>query len=176
MTKTMVGSPVYMAPEVIKGKEYNSKAEIWSLGCVLFELLFGECPFEEASISKLIIRIDNDEIKYYRDVNPISKFTEELLSKMLVIMAIFFKTMKIKDPAKRIAWEELMTIELEKLGGTSPTLKRRETKEDFSPRRGKRKSESPFKFFLNERNKIYFLYKVFNSLRMLIWIDNRENR
>lgn len=59
LTKTMVGSPVYMAPEVLKGLSYNSKAEIWSLGCVFFELLFGECPFEDYSISDLINSIDN---------------------------------------------------------------------------------------------------------------------
>jgi len=50
----MLGSPIYMAPEVLRGQTYDEKADIWSLGCVLYELLIGRCPFEEKSIAKLI--------------------------------------------------------------------------------------------------------------------------
>lgn len=50
----MLGSPLYMAPEILRGEEYCNKADIWSLGVVLYELLFGFCPFEEKSIAKLI--------------------------------------------------------------------------------------------------------------------------
>ena len=54
MASTMLGSPIYMAPEVLKGEIYTSKADIWSLGVVLYEMLFGVCPFESNSIAKLI--------------------------------------------------------------------------------------------------------------------------
>ena len=50
----MVGSPIYMAPEILKGYDYNIKADIWSMGVLLFEMLFGYCPFEEKSIARLI--------------------------------------------------------------------------------------------------------------------------
>ena len=43
----MVGSPIYMAPEILKGNPYNTKSDIWSLGVVLFEMLFGYCPYED---------------------------------------------------------------------------------------------------------------------------------
>ena len=50
MTKTMVGSPIYMAPEILKGYNYSVKADIWSIGVVYFEMLFGFCPFEDSTI------------------------------------------------------------------------------------------------------------------------------
>ncbi|EFX60118.1 hypothetical protein DAPPUDRAFT_72758, partial [Daphnia pulex] len=58
MAKTMLGSPIYMAPEVLKGERYTIKADIWSLGVVLFEMLFGVCPFRSNSIAMLITTIN----------------------------------------------------------------------------------------------------------------------
>jgi serine/threonine-protein kinase ULK/ATG1 len=52
VTATMLGSPIYMAPEVLRGFAYDNKADVWSLGAVLYELLIGRCPFEEKSIAK----------------------------------------------------------------------------------------------------------------------------
>jgi hypothetical protein len=41
MATTVTGTPYYMAPEVCTGQQYNLKSDIWSLGCVLVELLTG---------------------------------------------------------------------------------------------------------------------------------------
>lgn len=52
LTHTMVGSPIYMAPEILRGYNYNIKADIWSMGVVLFEMLFGYCPYEDKTIAR----------------------------------------------------------------------------------------------------------------------------
>jgi serine/threonine protein kinase len=41
----MCGTPLVMAPEVLNGKRYNHKADVWSLGIVFFEMLVGFTPF-----------------------------------------------------------------------------------------------------------------------------------
>jgi serine/threonine protein kinase len=54
LAQTMLGSPIYMAPEVLRGEIYTVKADIWSLGVVVYEMAFGFCPFQENSIARLI--------------------------------------------------------------------------------------------------------------------------
>ena len=46
-TKTIIGTPHYMAPEIISGKGYGFSSDIWSLGVVLFELVCGYFPYED---------------------------------------------------------------------------------------------------------------------------------
>lgn len=46
-TYTIVGTPHYMAPELISGKGYNLSADLWSLGIILYEMLCGSVPFGE---------------------------------------------------------------------------------------------------------------------------------
>lgn len=41
-----VGSPIYMAPELVKKESYNEKVDIWSIGIITFNLLSGKMPFE----------------------------------------------------------------------------------------------------------------------------------
>ncbi|KAI4238771.1 MAG: hypothetical protein LQ349_000852 [Xanthoria aureola] len=47
--KSIVGSPDYMAPEVLTGEEYDFTVDYWSLGCMLFESLTGFPPFAGAT-------------------------------------------------------------------------------------------------------------------------------
>jgi serine/threonine-protein kinase ULK2 len=68
----MLGSPIYMAPEILRGLDYSLKADIWSLGVVLFEMLFGYCPFEERSIAKLIMLLDDAQLVIKKEINNIS--------------------------------------------------------------------------------------------------------
>ncbi|KAK5127700.1 hypothetical protein LTR08_004327 [Meristemomyces frigidus] len=50
--KSIVGSPDYMAPEVLKGDEYDFTVDYWSLGCMLFEALAGYPPFAGATVDE----------------------------------------------------------------------------------------------------------------------------
>lgn len=53
MRKTRLGSPNYLSPEQLHQRFYNKKVDIWSLGVVTYELLFGFSPFEEEIIHAL---------------------------------------------------------------------------------------------------------------------------
>ena len=46
-TFTIIGTPHYMAPEVISGKGYNFMADLWSVGVCLYEFICGGLPFGE---------------------------------------------------------------------------------------------------------------------------------
>ena len=43
---TFIGTNYYMAPEVIRGKIYNNKIDIWALGCIIYELFTFKICFE----------------------------------------------------------------------------------------------------------------------------------
>ncbi len=98
MTETVVGSPINMAPEIIEGKSYNSKVDIWSLGIVFYQLLFGIPPYIGRNIFELLKEIKNTELKIPRDINNITEETEDILRKMLT-----------PNPTKRIEWPDLFS-------------------------------------------------------------------
>ncbi|KAJ8408586.1 hypothetical protein AAFF_G00252210 [Aldrovandia affinis] len=46
---TLCGSPMYMAPEVIMSQNYDAKADLWSIGTIVFQCLTGKAPFQASS-------------------------------------------------------------------------------------------------------------------------------
>ena len=54
---TVVGTPYYLSPELCEEKPYNHKSDIWSLGCVLYEMCTLKHPFDAANQGALILRI-----------------------------------------------------------------------------------------------------------------------
>lgn len=47
MNCSVKGTPYFMAPEVVQGVGHNRKADIWSLGCLVFEMLTAKLPWAE---------------------------------------------------------------------------------------------------------------------------------
>ena len=50
---TRLGTPLIMAPEVLDGSPYDHTADVWSLGCIFYELLTGFSPFTGTSQANL---------------------------------------------------------------------------------------------------------------------------
>jgi len=90
-TGAVLGTPAYMSPEQVNGKKVDGRADIFSLGVTLFELLTGEKPFAAETIAALLYRIANVEHSDPREFN--NKLPPELLP-------IINKTLA-KDPAQR---------------------------------------------------------------------------
>ncbi|KAJ6343889.1 hypothetical protein OIU76_005605 [Salix suchowensis] len=57
LADTLCGSPLYMAPEIIQNKKYDAKADLWSVGAVLFQLVTGKPPFDGNSQYQLFQNI-----------------------------------------------------------------------------------------------------------------------
>jgi len=54
---TACGTPYYMAPEVCKGEPYGEKADIWAIGCILYELVMFKKPFDDKSLDGVFQRV-----------------------------------------------------------------------------------------------------------------------
>ena len=91
--KTHAGTQIIMAPEILSGKEYNNKCDLWSLGVNIFQLYTKKPPYSGAYDNVILNQIN----KLGQSVLNVIKDAKlkDLLSKLLV-----------KEPEKRISWEE----------------------------------------------------------------------
>lgn len=66
MAETLCGSPLYMAPEILRYEKYDAKADLWSVGAVLFEMTCGKPPFRASNHVELLRKIEKgeDRIKF----------------------------------------------------------------------------------------------------------------
>jgi len=75
-----VGSPLYAAPEILRGRSYNSNVDVFSTGVMVYEALFGFTPWPATSIPSLVKK----QTKYPRirfpDFPRISKEMQEVLT------------------------------------------------------------------------------------------------
>ncbi|XP_077164019.1 uncharacterized protein LOC143822574 [Paroedura picta] len=88
MASTFVGTPYYLSPELCRDVPYSSKADVWALGCVLFELCALKPPFTGFSLGGLFKKIVKE------DYSPVPKcYSEPLHSLVQGILQ--------KDPEER---------------------------------------------------------------------------
>jgi NIMA (never in mitosis gene a)-related kinase 1/4/5 len=55
--RTCIGTPYYLSPEICENKPYNNKSDVWSMGCVLYELTTLRHAFEGANMKALVLKI-----------------------------------------------------------------------------------------------------------------------
>ena len=86
LAKTLVGTPYYLSPELCLKKPYNYKSDIWSLGCILYEMMYLKHAFEADSIGELVVNIL--EGNFNMNINAgFSEGVVDLVKNILVIDA-----------------------------------------------------------------------------------------
>lgn len=76
---TVTGTPYWMAPEVINGEGYGRKADIWSLGCTVVEMLTTFPPWHDFEAMAAIFKIATSEFPKYELPRNTADFTKEFL-------------------------------------------------------------------------------------------------
>eukprot|EP00538_Stauroneis_constricta_P000225 CAMPEP_0119562238 /NCGR_PEP_ID=MMETSP1352-20130426/19843_1 /TAXON_ID=265584 /ORGANISM="Stauroneis constricta, Strain CCMP1120" /LENGTH=1031 /DNA_ID=CAMNT_0007610597 /DNA_START=126 /DNA_END=3221 /DNA_ORIENTATION=- len=82
LAETLCGSPLYMAPEILQHQQYDAKADLWSVGTVLFEMVTGRPPFNGENHIDLLRNIQRNSVRLPRDVR-VSKECVNLLRVLL---------------------------------------------------------------------------------------------
>ena len=83
--KEKLGSPLYMAPEIIKDKPYDIGVDIWALGILAYIMLSGRPPFKGSTKDEIFTQITSKNISYQGDNwKNVSKEAKSFLKKMLV--------------------------------------------------------------------------------------------
>ena len=98
MARTQTGTPYYIAPEIWKDKPYDYKCDIWSLGCIIYEICTSRPPFRGTSLAELGRNILTG---YYLPFSGFSNDIKNLISKMLIV-----------DPIKRASINELLNSDI----------------------------------------------------------------
>ncbi|KAL3065035.1 hypothetical protein OYC64_015256 [Pagothenia borchgrevinki] len=92
------GSPLYMAPEMVCRRQYDSRVDLWSVGVILYEALFGRAPFASRSYAELEEKIRSNQPIELPPGARVSKNCRDLLLRLLD-----------RNPDARITFKEFFT-------------------------------------------------------------------
>ncbi|XP_032597665.1 serine/threonine-protein kinase ULK3 isoform X1 [Drosophila grimshawi] len=95
INQQLKGSPLYMAPEIVRKHQYDAKADLWSVGVILYECLFGKAPYSSRTIEELLMRIRKAEPIVLPPHARISNECHDLLRRLLA-----------HEPAERISFAD----------------------------------------------------------------------
>ena len=95
LAETLCGSPLYMAPEILRYEKYDAKADLWSIGAILFECVYGRPPFKAQNHIDLLKNIETASgISFSNDI-PVSEECKSLIRSLLK-----------RDPALRMSFDD----------------------------------------------------------------------
>jgi serine/threonine protein kinase len=94
LAETYVGTPLYMAPEVLANQQHGNKADLWSVGVLLYEMLYGRVPFPAHNYQELVYKVNNQKVSFDPSI-PVSQEMKALISATL-----------IPDHNQRCSWVE----------------------------------------------------------------------
>ncbi len=121
-TGTVLGTPKYLSPEQIRGEEPDARADIYSLGVVLFEMLTGDPPYSGTTDMATALAHLNDRIpKLSSRVHGAPSGLERLVNDLLA-----------KDPDKRVLSAAALRERLDALG-PAPSGKGRSSRVSLPP-------------------------------------------
>lgn len=98
---TCVGSPTYMAPEIVSGEPYGSPCDVWSLGVILYELSSFRKPFEGRSLGEIVMRISSGKfaaVGTHLADRPGGRAIEEAVNPLIARMLVSEAKRRAKMP------------------------------------------------------------------------------
>lgn len=85
MMKTRCGTPAYVAPEIILAQEYSNKVDVWSLGVIMFVMIYCKYPFNGDSLSQIFDNIMSGKLDFPSESIQTSQEAQHLLRELLEV-------------------------------------------------------------------------------------------